>query len=469
MSELARGGHVTLSDALRAWMPQQRWFAGKGREIEQVEVAELAVLAEEPRRLVLCSAAVHYADAGLEHYQVPLSFAGEAVEALVHGLVAAVDDTWVYDGVQDREVTQAWLRHAAADSAVGSVRFHRVAPEVTIDTTLVSRSLGVEQSNSSMVFGEDLIFKIYRRLVAGENPDVEVHRALALAGSKHIAAPYAWVDGRWPGPDGESLSGSFGLCQAFLRTASEGWALALASVRDLYAEGDLHADEVGGDFAGEAERLGAATAEVHADLAVTLGTATIGSPELRALADGMRERLDEACRVVEELADCAPAVRQAYDAVPGVSGPVRVQRIHGDYHLGQVLRTESGWVLLDFEGEPARPLRERRALASPLKDVAGMLRSFDYAARHLLADHAREPHLEYRAAEWAERNKGAFCEGYAQASGHDPREQMVLLRAYELDKAVYEVVYEARNRPSWLSIPLRSLQRIVATTRDLSA
>src|SRR5512144_759105 len=323
---------MTLSDALRAWMPQQRWFAGKGREIERVEVAELAVLAEQPRRLVLCAAAVHYADAGLEHYQVPLSIAGEAVEALVHGLVAAVEDTWVYDGVQDREVTQAWLRHAAADSVVGPVHFHRTAPEVTIDTTLVSRSLGVEQSNSSMVFGEDLIFKIYRRLVAGENPDVEVHRALALAGSKHIAAPYAWVDGSWPGPDGDSLSGSFGLCQAFLRTASEGWALALASVRDLYAEGDLHADEVGGDFAGESERLGMATAEVHADLAATLPTRTASPDEVHRMAAQMRQRLDEACEVVPELRERADGVRAAFDALAGVEAPLRLQRIHGDYH-----------------------------------------------------------------------------------------------------------------------------------------
>jgi maltokinase len=124
------------------------------------------------------------------------------------------------------------------------------------------------------------------------------------------------------------------------------------------------------------------------------------------------------------------------------------------------MRTLDGWKLLDFEGEPARPLAERRALDTPLKDVAGMLRSFDYAARHLLADHPSEPHLEYRAAEWVDRNVNAFCSGYGGTIGRDPREQRVLLRACETDKAVYEAVYESRNRPSWLGIPMSAIERL---------
>ena len=258
------------------------------------------------------------------------------------------------------------------------------------------------------------------------------------------------------------------MMQCFLRGASDGWSTATASVRDLFAEEDLHADEVGGDFAGEAERLGTATAEVHRLLADVLESRTAGPEESQATARQLHQRLDVALGDVPELAPYADQLRAAYDEVGALTAPVPVQRVHGDYHLGQVLRTMEGWVLLDFEGEPARPLAERQALMSPLRDVAGMLRSFDYAARHLLAERAGagagyEPHLAYRATEWADRNRAAFCDGYARAAGTDPRDDAVLMRAFELDKAVYEVVYEARNRPSWLPIPLSSIERLCAT------
>jgi len=183
--------------------------------------------------------------------------------------------------------------------------------------------------------------------------------------------------------------------------------------------------------------------------------------ENTATAKQMHERLDAALAVVPQLAPFADGLRTAYDALAGLPAGVPVQRIHGDFHLGQALRVDDGWKIIDFEGEPARPLSERTALMSPLRDVAGMLRSFDYAARHLLAEQLNSQGLAYRANEWAERNRDAFCDGYARACGRDPREDAVLLRAMELDKAVYEVVYEARNRPSWLPIPLGSIERLV--------
>ena len=158
-----------------------------------------------------------------------------------------------------------------------------------------------------------------------------------------------------------------------------------------------------------------------------------------------------------ELHPYAGKLRGYYADLAATGGRMPVQRVHGDYHLGQVLRTATGWVVLDFEGEPAVPLEERRAPAVALRDVAGMLRSFDYAARHQLLDRPDAGKLRDLADEWVERSQAAFCKGYAEAGGMDPQVHGALLRALMLDKAVYEVVYEARHRPSWLSMPLDSI------------
>jgi maltokinase len=446
-----------MNDLLRDWLPQQRWFGAKGREVHRVEVTADRLLVHGDPSLRHLLVAVDLGEEA-ETYQLLIGAHTELPSRLAHAAIGGEDGVVLYDAAHDSELMHVLLQMICNDDDEAGLRFRHL-PGVEIHTDLTSIVMGAEQSNTSIVFGEEYILKLFRKVAPGPNPDLEITRALAEAGSHAVVPPLGWIEaaGTKPGDEATTLA----MLQPFLRSASEGWWLAVTSVRDLYAEADLHAEEVGGDFAAESERLGAVTAEVHALLAEVLPSRTADEAENAATAKQMHERLDAALAVVPELAPLADGLRGAYDAVAGLPSGGPLQRIHGDLHLGQALRVDDGWKIIDFEGEPARPLAERVALMSPLRDVAGMLRSFDYAARHLLAEQFAAPNLEYRANEWADRNRDAFCDGYARACGRDPRDDAVLLRAMELDKAVYEVVYEARNRPTWLPIPLGSIERLV--------
>ena len=441
------------------WLPLQRWFGSKGRQIHDITIVADRVLVEGDPQMRHLLVAVGYADLtggdDTETYQLLVGSRDDVPQRLEHAVIGSDGDRNLYDAAHDAELTHVLLQMLARGEDENGLRCRHL-PDVQLETDLTSIVMGAEQSNTSIVFGDRYILKLFRKVSRGLNPDLEITRALAEAGSTAVVPPLGWLE-----TDVHGETTTLGMMQPFLRGASEGWALAVTSVRDLYAEADLHADEVGGDFAGESERLGATTAEVHALLAQTLPSRRADEAENAATAKQMHERLDAALAVVPQLAPFADGLRTAYDALAGLPAGVAVQRIHGDFHLGQALRVDDGWKIIDFEGEPARPLSERTALMSPLRDVAGMLRSFDYAARHLLAEQLNSQGLAYRANEWAERNRDAFCDGYARACGRDPREDAVLLRAMELDKAVYEVVYEARNRPSWLPIPLGSIERLV--------
>jgi len=469
------------------YLVRTRWFGGKGRPFE---VTDIRVLAEFPGRLdesphVLDHLVeVTYAGAGeetddhspdIELYQVPLAFYEHPQGRLDHAFVGWWEDPtlgWVhaYDAVHDREAMACLLRSfdaaAVGEPAEGRLRFRRL-PGHDLDTAAHSTLFSGEQSNSSVAFGGDSLMKLFRKVTPGVNPDIEIHRALSEVGSDHVAALYGWLEVDAPGAAGGTAEPvmQLAMLQQFLRTATDGWDMALASVRSLLGSPELHATDSGGDFAPEATRLGEAVAEVHRLLAEHFPTETRGPEAAAALAAAMSDRLDRAVAVVPDLAPHADRLRTVFGRVADLGG-LEVQRIHGDLHLGQTLRTSKGWKIVDFEGEPAKPLAERTLPDSPWRDVAGMLRSFDYAPRsveHSQASGESDAELvelrRMRAGEWANRNRNHFLVAYG---GDLTVEQRVLLDAYVADKAVYETVYEARNRPGWLSIPLEAIAQIGA-------
>jgi maltokinase len=454
---------MAIEDALAAWLGNQRWFAGKGQGLRDLAiVADTELVAGDPELRHLIVAVSH--STAVDYYQVLIGLRRRLPLRLQHAEIGPAGDGRIaYDALHDADLTKPLLAGIAANADIGTIRM-RAIPGACFDTSRDSLVLGAEQSNTSLVYGHESILKVFRRLSPGPNPDLEVTTALARLGSPQVAEPLGWIETRL-----EGAPTSLAILSRFLRLATDGWTLAATSVRDLYAAvGDaadrdqkdalrVHAADVGGDFAGESRRLGVATAQVHADLAAAFSTDQLGADAVSELTERMFRKLDLAVAAVPELAKHVDMITDAYSELAKLSGPFPVQRVHGDYHLGQVLRTETGWVVLDFEGEPATPLAQRRARSSPLRDVAGMLRSFDYAARHQLIGHPGQAALSDAARDWVRRNASAFCVGYAEAGGLDPVANQVLLRALQLDKAVYEVLYEARHRPSWLSIPLDSL------------
>jgi maltokinase len=462
---------IAPREVLGPYVGQARWFGGKGRTFSISggrRLGEVPGHVEGGPRVAIDLVTVSYEDSGEnEYYQVPLAFYPEPQERLAHALVGEWEDedfghSHVYDALHDREAMACWLRSFVHPSE-GPLAFHRL-PGHDLDLDVHSTLFSGEQSNSSVAFGDDSLLKVFRKITPGVNPDVAIHRVLTEAGSDHVAALYGWVETPSVNSEGEPTDAilQLAMLQQFLRTASDGWDLALASVRNLFAEADLHADEVGGDFAGEAARLGEALAETHQTLSEHFPVADRAADEVVELADAMRRRLDTALDIVPGLAPYAENLRRAYDDLAALEG-VRVQQIHGDLHLGQTLRTVRGWKIVDFEGEPAKPLAERLLPDSPWRDVAGMLRSFDYAPRVVERTWGdqHDPGADqrtYRAREWSERNRAAFLNAYA---GRDlAPDEHTLLAAYVADKAVYETVYETRNRPAWVTIPLEAVARI---------
>jgi maltokinase len=450
---------MTFADTLAAWLPAQRWYSGNRAAMRDLAItADTTLVAGDPELRHLVVTVSQNGEAA--RYQVLVGIRAHVPDQLRHAVIGpAGSGTTAYDALHDPALTQILLRGICDQRTLGPLRFAR-EPGAVIDTEAESLVMTAEQSNTSLTFGDAAILKVLRRVFPGQHPDLEMNLALARRRSAHVAEPFGWIDTTIDGDPEPTL---LAILSRYLPAASDGWSLAVTSLRDLYSgdgvseAGTIRPEQAGGDFAGEAFRLGLATAEVHADLAAEFGTAEIPPGAYADLADQMTRKLDWARVEVPELHPHAAKLRGYYADLAQAGGALPVQRVHGDYHLGQVLRTPTGWVILDFEGEPVMPLAQRRARSVPLRDVAGMLRSFDYAARHQLIDRPDSAALRDIGGEWVERSQAAFCKGYAEAGGMDPQANAALLRALMLDKAVYEVVYEARHRPAWLPIPLDSI------------
>ena len=454
-----------LAALLADWLPAQRWFAGRTALTGITITTRSRLLETDVARFEHVIVRIP-AGSGLpsRYYQLWLALTTELPERLANALVGIVTDpagttVQVSDALHSHILTGALLSALAEGRSLGDVAAHAVSPEL-IDASAAGLVISGEQSNTSIVFGDSTILKLFRRLEPGPNPDAEVHLALSGAGTSHVAALLGELVGEL-----EGVPTTLGVLTQFFANSADGWMTATASVRDLMAEGDLRADEVGGDFAPEAERLGKAVAEIHRDLAAALGTRQIVGAEVGEMLTAMAAAAAATAARVPELQALAPSIAATFAAVSQRTESVTLQRIHGDLHLGQTLRTLTGWAIIDFEGEPSKTLEYRRALHSPMRDVAGMVRSFDYAGHHLLPGTSPDSQHLFRSAEWTSRNRGAFLAGYTKASGTDPAADADMLRVFELDKAVYEVGYEFDHRPGWLGIPLQAVEKLLAPPR----
>ncbi len=457
---MPKADDILISEFLRT-LPQQRFFADKAATAHELEVlTSFKIPGGDPFQLEIFFLRLT-TDADSAHYLVPVAWSDRPLEGVVEGIdtatipvLVATDDAIGFDALAHPETITALGRHLATQGELGAMKLRTVpgADTSVIEALDNGRPMGAEQSNTSVIFDDAVMCKFFRRVHAGTNADVELLSALSEHNNENVPELFGWLELEL---DGEQYTTA--MLQQFVPNSADGWAMALTAVRDTIRDFETPLDQLGTDFATESQGLGAAVASVHAGLKDALpDQGTVSGDELVA---PMLSRLEHVCGVVPQIAEIREQAATVFEAAAGETTSVPVQRIHGDLHLGQVLRTPREWLLIDFEGEPSRPWDQRRLPDHPLRDIAGMLRSFDYAAHFpLLTGRDNFPDSQSRVAEWAERNIDAFLAGYAEVSGTQLSAEAPLLRAFILDKAIYECLYEAQNRPDWLQLPLTAVQ-----------
>ena len=446
-------------EELREWVQSQRWYASKSRNVAGIDIVESITLRDDPP-LLLVLAQTRFATGTHELYQLPLALRppdnGTGGESIAH-----TDEWTVYDALAEPMQALELLRRIASTdeivTAEGHFSFHQFDGDGEgLGQATDVRLLDVEQSNSSVVFDDSIVLKVFRKLEPGVNPELEMLRFLTWRGFPNIAPLHGWYD-----YEGLALASTLGVAQAFLPDAVGGWELALD---ELSSAPEVFLERLGS--------LGTVTAELHTVLASDANDSAFSPEEpsqealslLTATIDEDIERIFLRLPDDERLAPIAGRgqdVRERLAARAQLGASGRVIRTHGDYHLGQTLHTPRGWVIIDFEGEPARPLPERRQKRSPLRDVAGMLRSFAYVTSAIeILRKRRAP------ADFEQRARASFLEHYFAAVDPSllPGGDAVinnLLSIYELEKAIYELSYELNNRPDWISIPVAAIGRIL--------
>jgi predicted trehalose synthase len=460
-----------VPEYLESWLVGQRWFGGKRRAPNLEVIGGFELVDPSGAAAIRVYFVLDHAEYPLL-YQVPLTERKDPLPGAENSLVAkteAVDGTrYVYDGPHDPAFAEALMRlilddgvanatsgPASANSGGIEVAHGRHTPGAETVSIRSSRVQGGEQSNTSIVYetadrdgqpSRPLICKLFRALHDGENPDVVLTEVLGSSGSRVAPTPIGHVSAQWrdSGTPSGVARGHLAFAQEFLPGVEDAWRVASRAVLR------------GEDFTEEAHALGVTTAEMHGTLAAALPSRSTTPADIAAIIGSMRTRFEIAANEVPSLAEHRKALDDVYDRAAASPWPA-LQRIHGDFHLGQVLSAPNrGWVVLDFEGEPLRPMKERSLPDIPLRDVAGMLRSFDYAVGSVALEHPGEA-----ADAWSLACRRAFLDGYIERSGRDLREHGAVLDAFEIDKALYETVYEARNRPGWLAIPMGAIARLL--------